>query len=232
MPRRPVSDPIVQHAIAQRARRKERRENRETVLRLLAEREIWALHELAEASELSREDCALAIDELRVRVLAELTEDGHVQLKGEGDMGEQQASFSGWARVEIMGHQTHIGFVRTEAYGQAVMFRVDAPQLPEREFALPEPAYVDGKWTPAGATVRRAAIEGASVLIGAASIYRIIPCTEAAALKATENEVRAELKLIALPKPETKALAGVAEPPRQHQPFEYDAESEEPSGFR
>ena len=122
---------------------------------------------------------------------------------------EKQASFSGWARVEIMGHQTHIGFVRTEAYGQAVMFRVDGPQLPEREFVLEEPAYVDGKWTPVGATVRRAAIEGASVLIGAASIYRIIPCTEAAALKAIENETRAELKLISLPEP--KAIEGSEE---------------------
>lgn len=90
MPRRPVSDPMVQHAIAQRARRKELRENRETVLRLLAEREIWTLHELAEESGLSREDCALAIDELRVQVLVELTEDGHVQWKGGAGMSGKE----------------------------------------------------------------------------------------------------------------------------------------------
>ena len=112
---------------------------------------------------------------------------------------EQQASFNGWARVEVMGHQTHIGFVRTEAYGQAVMFRIDTPELPEREYVLEEPAYVDSRWTPAGAKVQRAATPGCSVLVGAGSIYRIIPCSEVAALRAIESTQRAELKLIELP---------------------------------
>jgi hypothetical protein len=119
-------------------------------------------------------------------------------------MNEQQANFEGWARVEVMGHQTHIGFVRTEAYGAAVMFRVDAPELPEREYVLESPEYVDGRWTPAGATVQRPAVKGHSVLVGAGSIYRIIPCDEAAALKAIETSGRTELKLISLP--EGKAL--------------------------
>ncbi len=114
-------------------------------------------------------------------------------------MSEQQANFEGWARVEVMGHQTHIGFVRTEAYGGAVMFRVDAPELPEREYVLESPAYVAGSWTPAGARVLREAVKGHSVLVGAGSIYRIIPCEESAALKAIEREIRSELKLISLP---------------------------------
>ena len=80
---------------------------------------------------------------------------------------DKQAQFNGWARVEVMGHQSHIGFVRTEAYGQAVLFRIDTPELPEREFVLEEPAYVDGRWTPEGAKVRRAASDGVSVLVGA-----------------------------------------------------------------
>ena len=114
-----------------------------------------------------------------------------------------QAQFNGWARVEVMGHQTHIGFVRTEAYGQAVMFRIDTPELPQREYVLQEPAYVeiDGgrTWMRTGAKVCRPASPGCSVLVGAGSIYRIIPCTEAAALKAIEATVRSELKLIELP---------------------------------
>ncbi len=115
-------------------------------------------------------------------------------------MSEQaQAQFNGWARVEVMGHQTHIGYVRTEAYGGTVLFRIDTPALPEREFVLEEPAYVGSKWTRAGATVQRAAIEGVSVLVGAGSIYRIVPCTEAAALKAIENGVRSDLKLVSAP---------------------------------
>jgi hypothetical protein len=122
---------------------------------------------------------------------------------------DNQAKFEGWARVEVMGHQTHIGFVKTEAYGQAVMFRVDVPQLPQRQYVLESPEYVDGKWTPAGATVLRAASEGHSVLVGAGSIYRILPCTEAAAMRAAEASIRSELKLISLP--EAKALAAAAE---------------------
>jgi len=110
-----------------------------------------------------------------------------------------QASFSGWAKVEVMGHQSHIGYVRTEAYGQCVLFRIDQPQLPEREYTLEEPAYVDGKWTMAGAKVVRAATAGCSVLVGAGSIYRIVPCTEEAAMKAIESSQRSELKLVELP---------------------------------
>ena len=136
---------------------------------------------------------------------------------------ENQASFTGWARVEVMGHQTHIGFVKTEAYGQAVMFRVDTPELPEREYILTEPAYVSTVWTRAGATVRRIARPGCSVLVGAGSIYRIIPCTEAAALKAIDADERAVLKLVSLP--ESAAL-----PPGDEvhdDPFEQDDNDED-----
>jgi hypothetical protein len=116
----------------------------------------------------------------------------------------EQSQFNGWAKVEVMGRQTHIGFVRTEAYGQAVMFRVDTPELPERDYVLKAPAYVTTDsgaqvWTPAGATVRRGASLGCTVLIGAGSIYRILPCNEATALQAIEADQRAELKLIAVP---------------------------------
>lgn len=116
---------------------------------------------------------------------------------------QQQASFSGWAKVEVMGHQSHTGFCRTEAYGSAVLFRIDTPELPEREYVLTEPAYAQNgersSWTPAGAKVRRLASPGVSVLVGAGSIYRIIPCTEAVAMKAIEADMRSPLKLVELP---------------------------------
>jgi hypothetical protein len=111
---------------------------------------------------------------------------------------EQQASFTGWAKVEIMGHQSHIGFVRTEAYGQAVLFRIDVPSLPEREFVLEDPEYIENRWTPAGSKVQRPAIEGTSVLVGSGSIYRMLPCSEAAAMKAIESLARPQLKIIEL----------------------------------
>ena len=116
-----------------------------------------------------------------------------------------QAQFTGWARVEVMGHQQHIGYVRTEVYGAAVLFRIDTPALPNREWITLAPSYVGGQWTPAGSVVQREALPGASVLVGAGSIYRICPCTEEAALKAIDSTQRTELKLISLP-------AGVALP--------------------
>lgn len=141
----------------------------------------------------------------------------------------KQAQFNGWARVEVMGHQTHIGFVRTEAYGQAVMFRIDTPELPAREYILEEPAYVDvsengRQWMRAGAKVQRAATPGCSVLVGAGSIYRIIPCTEAAALKAIESTQRPELKLIELP---PQAALAAAEPEDPFGLHEDESEEEE-----
>jgi len=116
-----------------------------------------------------------------------------------GDVNQHQAQFNGWAKVEVMGHQSHIGYVRTEAYGQAVLFRIDTPELPEREYILEEPEYVDGRWTKAGVKVKRLATRGVSVLVGAGSIYRIVPCTEAAAMKAIESNGRSELKLVSVP---------------------------------
>lgn len=123
---------------------------------------------------------------------------------------QQQAHFEGWAAVEVMGHQRHVGYVRTEAYGAAVLFRVDVPELPEREYELTSPEYVEGRWTPPGSKVRRPAVPGHSVMVGAGSIYRITPCDEAAALKALER-TRPELKLVsvaadkALPEPQPLA---------------------------
>lgn len=121
-----------------------------------------------------------------------------------------QAQFSGWARVEVMGHQTHIGYVRTEAYGAAVLFRVDTPELPEREWVLEKPEWGERGMIPAGTKVKRPGVAGVSVLIGAGSIYRIVPCSEAAALRAIDNERRAALRVVELP--EGLALAAAADP--------------------
>lgn len=101
---------------------------------------------------------------------------------------ENQAKFEGWAKVEVMGHQSHIGFVTTEAYGQAVMFRIDQPELPECEETLRRGEYSDDGYVPAGAVVKRSKTEAASVLVGSGSIYRITPCTEEAALVAIRSE--------------------------------------------
>lgn len=140
---------------------------------------------------------------------------------------QQQAQFNGWAKVEVMGRQTHIGYVRTEAYGQAVMFRIDQPEFPARQYTLEEPQYVDGKWTLQGAKVERAATLGCSVMVGAGSIYRIIPCTEEAALRAIEREQRAELKLIEPPPALALAAAESAHPIEVDWPESHDDEEED-----
>jgi hypothetical protein len=114
-------------------------------------------------------------------------------------MSENQASFNDWAKVEVMGHQTHIGFVRTEVYGQAVMFRVDQPELPEREFTLTRPEFIEGQYRPPGTVVKRPAIPGRTVLVGSNSIYQIHPCTQEVAMKAIELERRSEFKLVSVP---------------------------------
>lgn len=121
---------------------------------------------------------------------------------------QQQASFEGWAKVEVMGHQSHIGFVKTEAYGAAVLFRIDTPPLPEREYTLASPQYAAGGYYPIGAVVRRPEEPGASVLVGAGSIYRIVPCTEEVAMHAIDAGRRAPLILVSLPA--EKALAASA----------------------
>lgn len=59
---------------------------------------------------------------------------------------QQQANFEGWAIVEMMGHQQEIGFVTTQAFGQAVLFRIDQPELGERDVTLNRPEWmvIDG----------------------------------------------------------------------------------------
>jgi hypothetical protein len=71
-------------------------------------------------------------------------------------MEQEQSSFSGWAVVELFGHQREVGFVTTQAFGQAVMFRIDEPELDgDREYATERPTYVDGRMAPTGTVVKR-----------------------------------------------------------------------------
>lgn len=110
-----------------------------------------------------------------------------------------QAEFRGWAKVEVMGHQSHVGLVTTEAYGQAVLFRIDQPEVPEAEEVLTVADWVGEQRCPIGTVVKRPKIEAHTVLVGSGSIYRIIPCSEAAAMKAIRENQRRPLMLVRLP---------------------------------
>lgn len=140
-----------------------------------------------------------------------------------------QAQFNGWAKVEVMGHQSHVGYVRTEAYGATVLFRVDTPDLPEREWVLESPDWSSGRMLPAGTKVKRAARPGVSVLIGAGSIYRIVPCTEEAARGAIESGQRAELQVIELPPDRALAAGAAADEADGQDPYDDSLASESDS---
>src|SRR6185369_13426505 len=94
----------------------------------------------------------------------------------------KQSTFEGWAVLELMGHRKEIGFVTTQAFGQAVLCRVDSPELPEREHVLESPTYVDGRYCPIGTKVKRQSSPARSCLVAPAALYAINPCAEQAAM--------------------------------------------------
>lgn len=119
----------------------------------------------------------------------------------------QQARFDGWAIVDVMGHQRYVGYVTTEAYGAAVLFRIDVPALDERERVTKRPGHFPGHgYLPAGATVKEGAVSGYSKLVGAGSIYTITPCTKEAALVAVEELQARPLMSVSVP-PERSLVA-------------------------
>jgi hypothetical protein len=90
--------------------------------------------------------------------------------------------------VEVFGHQRYAGYVTTEAFGQAVLFRVDVPPLPARERVTKHweyPADLD-HGAPPGSTVQEAAVQGYTKYVGPGAIYAMTPCTQDAAQKAVE----------------------------------------------
>lgn len=123
-------------------------------------------------------------------------------------MTEEQAKFDGWAIVEIFGHQRYAGYVTTQAFGQAVMFRVDVPPLDERERLTKGYEYVDGKSVPPGSTVKEGAVQGYTKLFGVGAIYGLTPCTQEAAVKAVSAMQSRPLQVVKLS--EERALSGAA----------------------
>lgn len=134
-----------------------------------------------------------------------------------------QARFEGWAIVDVMGHQRYIGYVTTEAYGQAVLFRIDVPALDERERMTKAPEYIDNRYMPAGTTVKEGAVQGYTKLVGSGSIYCITPCTKEAALKAVESGQRRPLMSVTLPE-------GHALPPVETSHVDFDGIDDDHDG--
>jgi|SRR5579859_3329898 len=123
--------------------------------------------------------------------------------------------FEGWAVVELFGHGKAIGFVTTEYFGTACMFRCDTPERPEREYVLEKPAYgvnpdsMSEKFLPVGTKVKRAAAPAHSRLLGPGSIFAINPTSEELAMKQLEYDEPRPLICMEMPEStKQKALAG------------------------
>lgn len=100
-------------------------------------------------------------------------------------MSGDNAKFEGWAVVEVFGHQRYAGYVTTEAFGQAVLFRVDVPPLEERERLTKHYGYDDaGNSIPPGSTVKEAAVQGYTKYFGPGAIYAMTPCSREVAEEA------------------------------------------------
>jgi hypothetical protein len=126
---------------------------------------------------------------------------------------DEQSKFEGWAILELMGHRREIGFVTTEHYGAASLFRVDSPEFEEREYELARPEWVRteqgvDRLAPIGSKVRRPGIPARSCLVGPGSIYALNPCTEETARKAIEQGIHRPLILLSVP--ERAQITGTA----------------------
>jgi len=125
-------------------------------------------------------------------------------------MDREQAKFEGWAVCDILGHQRYVGYVTTEAFGQAVLFRIDVPPLEAREHVLKRSMYFPNRgYLPAGTTVQEGPVPGYTKLIGAGAIYAVTPCDEAAAMAAVEAAQPRPLINATLP-PERALAEGVS----------------------
>jgi hypothetical protein len=103
------------------------------------------------------------------------------------EQSDKQAAFEGWAVLEIFGHQRYAGFVSTQAFGQAVLFRVDVPPLEERERVTKYYERHEGRSVPPGSTVKESAVQGYTKYFGPGAIYAMTPCTQEVATKAVES---------------------------------------------
>jgi|GEM_PF-1693826 len=131
----------------------------------------------------------------------------------------KQAVFDGWAIVDVLGHQRYVGYVTTEAYGQAVLFRIDVPALDSRERVTKQPEYAGGRYVPVGTSLFEGAVDGYTKLIGAGSIYAITPCTREAALRAVEELQPRPLMQVTLP-----PTIGLPPEPPVHEPIDDDGD--------
>lgn len=112
---------------------------------------------------------------------------------------DQTAAFEGWAKIELMGHNTLVGYVTTRYFGPAALFQIDVPGAAEREETLDRGSFIDDRWCPAGSVVKREAIPSASPMVGPTTIYRLTPCSEPVAMELLKNRVGRAYAIVSTP---------------------------------
>lgn len=113
-------------------------------------------------------------------------------------METPQNQLETWAVVEIMGHQREVGYVTTQYFGAACMFKLDVPELPEREVILKTPKWVTEKYVPAGTTINEGATPGRTRFLGVPAIFALNPCDRETAMAMLEENGSREIKIVSL----------------------------------
>lgn len=113
-------------------------------------------------------------------------------------MTEDNAKFSGWAIVEIMGHSKEIGFVTTEYFGGPALFRIDQPSLPPRTVELTRAQWVNDKLCDVGTRLERGELPGKTTYVGPSAIFRLTPCSEETARRGVEELIPVPVKILHL----------------------------------
>lgn len=128
---------------------------------------------------------------------------------------QEQSKFEGWAILEIMGHQKEAGYVSTVYFGSACLFRVDVPELPEREVVTTAPEWEGDRMIPSGATVRKEAVQGRTEFVGPSAIFRMHPCSEDFCRKAIDAMQPRKITVLQMPPdraiPERIPIAAICE---------------------
>lgn len=149
-------------------------------------------------------------------------------------METPQNQLATWAVVELLGRTREVGFVTTQYYGSACMFKIDVPELPEREITLTSPTWAAGKHVPIGTVVKRAAEPGRSRLVGVPSVYALNPCDREMAIAILEESSTSEMQIVSLAGAKQLPLC-VADSNEaaddEEEDDDEDAEEDEPVGF-
>jgi hypothetical protein len=114
---------------------------------------------------------------------------------------QTQANWSGWALLELMGHNHEAGFISTLYFGGVALLQVDVPEIPAREETLSRPQWNDTALLPVGTVIRKEAIPGRTCMLNPSAIYRLNPATEEAVRAAIAASERRAIKVISMPAP-------------------------------